>query len=83
MTPATKKPVSTTIISVYKDHVTLAMTLDNLLNFSSHNKNINSQKTYREDYRNFKNRLKSPTTYLKKKQESKFLNHFLSRKDGT
>ena len=54
-----------------------------LPNFSLHNRNISSQKIYREDYRNFKNRLKLPTTYLKKMQESKFFNHFFPGKDGT
>lgn len=49
--------------------------------FKLHNRNISSQKTYHKDYLDFKTRLKLPSQYLKRMQESKFFNYFYSDQD--
>jgi len=49
--------------------------------FELHNRNISSQKSYNEDYRDFKNRLKLPPAYLEKMQDSKFFRHFYTDQD--
>ena len=46
--------------------------------FTLHNRNISSQKKYREDYSKFKSRLKLPEEYLNKMHDSKFFNQFYS-----
>ncbi len=52
-----------------------------LPNFKLHNRNISSEKIYNKSYSEFKNRLKLPSTYLKKMEESKFFNHFYSKQE--
>jgi len=49
--------------------------------FRLHNRNISSEKSYHQDYQKFKNRLKLPTAYLNKMQESKFFRHFYTEQD--
>ena len=46
--------------------------------FTLHNRNISSQKKYRNDYYEFKSRLKLPAEYLDKMRNSKFFNQFYS-----
>ena len=49
--------------------------------FRLQNRNISSQKSYHEDYHDFKNRLRLPPDYLKRMQESQFFRYFYTEQD--
>lgn len=53
----------------------------NLPKFTLHNRNISSKKAYRQDYHNFKKRLRLPEDYLLKMKNSKFFKHFYSMQE--
>ena len=46
--------------------------------FTLHNRNISSKKSYHQDYHDFKQRLRLPEEYLLKMKNSRFFSHFYS-----